>query len=153
MITLTSVQMQNKTKKWRQCHYRHENVQSYAGKNGFITSLHINNVFKCWNEPRHTMKGNKCYANIIYKHVPHIDSLHKERWLHYMYRIIEINDIMYNIYSFRFKIIQLYHYCVGVVLLSHETTQTHSHCPSILVCQYSNKCLFLKAQPGSTVKH
>lgn len=43
----------------------------------------------------------------LFTHVPHIDSLQKERWLHYMYRIIEINDIMYNIYSFRFKIIQL----------------------------------------------
>lgn len=98
--------MQNETK-WR-CHYRHKtNVQSYAGKNGCISSLHINNVFKRWNEPRLTTKGNKCYANIIYKHVPHIYSLQKERWLHYMYRITEVNDSMYNIYSFRFKIIQL----------------------------------------------
>lgn len=35
-------------------------------------------------------KGNKCYANIIYKQVPHIYSLQKERWLHYMYRITEM---------------------------------------------------------------
>lgn len=84
-----------------------KNVQSNAGEKGFIGSLHINNMFKRWNEPQHTTKGNKCYANIIYIHVSHIYSLQKERWLHYMYRITEMNDIMYNIYNFSFKIIQL----------------------------------------------
>lgn len=53
-------------------------------------------------------KGNKCYANTIYTHVPHVDSLHKERWFHYMYRVTEINDIMYNIY--RFLDLKLYSY-------------------------------------------
>lgn len=58
-----------------------------------------------WNEPWRTTKGNKCYENIIYKHVPHIYSLQQERWLHYMYNITEMNGIMYNIYSFGFQII------------------------------------------------
>lgn len=49
------------------------------------------------------------YANIIYKRVPNVYSLQKERWLHYMYKITEINDILYNIYSFIFKMIQLCH--------------------------------------------
>lgn len=48
-------------------------------------------------------------ANIIYKRTTRLFSLLKERWLHYMYRIIEIN-IMYNIYTFRLKIIQLQHH-------------------------------------------
>lgn len=109
----------------------------------FISSLHINNLFKRWNEPGHTTKGNKCYANIIYTHVPHIYSLQKERWLHYMYRITEINDIMYNIYSFRFKIIVI---IIVWSLFSTSHTNPHRHIytalPSVLfVCLYSNKCL------------
>ena len=43
----------------------------------------------------------------VFTHVPHVYSLQKERWLHYMYRITEINDSMYSIYSLRFKIKQL----------------------------------------------
>lgn len=54
-------------------------------------------------------KSTSAMETVIYKHVPHIYSLQKERWLHYMYRITEINDIMYNIYSSGFKIIQLKH--------------------------------------------
>lgn len=52
-------------------------------------------------------KATSAMQTLFTKHVPHIYSLQKERWLHYMYRITEMNDIMYNIYSFRFKIIQL----------------------------------------------
>lgn len=52
-------------------------------------------------------KATSAMQKIIYTHVPHIYSLQKERWLHYMYRITEINDIIYNIYSFRLKMIQL----------------------------------------------
>lgn len=66
VIFLTSVQMQNETK-WR-CNYRHKKiVQSYARKNGFISSLHINNMFK--RRPTSLdlkTNGNKCFENIIY---------------------------------------------------------------------------------------
>lgn len=47
-------------------------------------------------------KATSANANTIYKRTTRLYSLQKERWLHYMYRVIQMND-MYSIY--RFKII------------------------------------------------
>lgn len=52
-------------------------------------------------------KATSAMQTLCTQLVPHIYSLQKERWLHYMYRVTEKDDRMYNIYSLRFKIIQL----------------------------------------------
>lgn len=103
-----SVQMQNKNK--RQHNYRDKHtqniVQSYAGVNELISSFHINKVFKRWNESPCLGIQQKATSAMktLFTDVPHISySLQKERWCQYMYRIIEINDNIYNIYRFNFK--------------------------------------------------
>lgn len=93
---------------------KNNNVQSYAGKNGCMGSLHINNVCSfccCFLSAEMSLdlqrKATSAMQTLCTQLVPHIYSLQKERWLHYMYRVTEKDDRMYNIYSFPFKIIQL----------------------------------------------
>lgn len=90
---------------------KNNNVQSYAGKNGCMGSLHINNVCFVVLSAEMSLdlqqKATSAMQTLCTQLVPHIYSLQKERWLHYMYRVTEKDDRMYNIYSFRFKIIQL----------------------------------------------
>lgn len=95
----------NKQKKKTRC-YRH-NVQSYAGMNGCMSSLHINNVLSAKMGLDLQRKATSAMRTLFTQFVPHTYSLQKERWLHYMYRVTQKGDSMYSIYIFPFKIIQL----------------------------------------------
>lgn len=78
------------------------NVQSYAGKNGCMSSLHINNVCCLSAEMGLDLqrKATSAMQTLFTQIVPHIYSLQKERWLHYMYRVTQKNGTMYSIYTF-----------------------------------------------------
>lgn len=67
-----------------------------------------------------------------------------------MYRITEINDIMYNIYSFRFKIIVIINVW-SLFSTSHTNPHRHTYTalPSVLFV-----CLYMPfTKPGFTVKN
>lgn len=106
---------------------------------------------------RRTFEDCKCDANIIYKHVPNIYSFRKERWLHYMSKITEMNENLYNIYSFMFQMIHLdilnaysvHHLTKIMHARTHTYTQAHSRthfslCCLIMLIQKTNLSAHLK---------
>lgn len=71
--------------------------------NECMSSLHINNdgfFLSAKMSPDLQRKATSAMQTLFTQIVPHIYSLQKERWLHYMYRVTQNNGSMYSIYSF-----------------------------------------------------